>query len=257
LYDELPFRPSAPFSNFVYHTLNKSIPQSIPYWKELLKDSQLSVLRPELPLKTRVPDAVTRTVSIATRLKDITVATLPTAAWALCLAKRLGRRDVVFGEVVSGRNTDLPNVDATMGPTWQYVPVRVKFEQEWTGLDLLDYIQHQHIASAQHEGMGLSEIVPQCTDWPESVNWFDSVVHQDVYHVEEMKFGKANCRMETVYPHYEPLKEWKIQAFVKGDELMFEVVTFADWIPVAKELLGELEEIMDLLVRRPNDVIPW
>ncbi|KAK9770898.1 putative Peptide synthetase [Seiridium cardinale] len=257
LYDELPFKPSAPFSNFVYHTLNKSIPQSIPYWRELLKDSELSVLRPEIPLKTRVPDDVTRTVSIAARLKDITVATLPTAAWALCLAKRLGRRDVVFGEVTSGRNTDLANVDAVMGPTWQYVPVRVKFEEGWTGLDLLNFIQHQHIASAQHEGMGLSEIVPQCTDWPESVNWFDSVVHQDVYHVEEMKFGKANCRMETVYPHYEPLREWKIQAFVKGDEMMIEVATFADWIEVAKELLGELEEIMEFLVKRPNDVISW
>lgn len=257
LYDELPFKPSAPFSNFVYHTLNKSIPQSIPYWRELLQGSELSVLKPDIPLTTRVPADVTRTVSIAARLKDITVATLPTAAWALCLARRLGRRDVVFGEVVSGRNTDLANVDSVMGPTWQYVPVRVKFEDGWTGLDLLDYIQHQHIASAQHEGMGLAEIVPQCTDWPSSVNWFDSVVHQDVYHVEEMKFGKASCRMETVYPHYEPLREWKCQAFVKGDELMFEMVTFTDWIPVAKELLGELEEIMELLVKRPKDVIPW
>lgn len=257
LYDGLPTKDSAPFSKFVYHALRKSIPRSVPYWRELLEGSELAVLRPDLPLKTRVPDAVTRTVSIAARLKDITVATLPTAAWALCLARRLSRRDVVFGEVVSGRNTDLPNVDSVMGPTWQYVPMRVKFEEGWTAHDLLDYVQHQHIASAQHEGMGLSEIVPQCTDWPATVDWFDSVVHQDVYHVEEMKFGRASCRMETVYPHYEPLKEWKIQAFVKGDELMFEIVTFADWIEVAKELLGELEEIMELLVRRPEEVIPW
>ncbi|KAF3024780.1 nrps [Neopestalotiopsis sp. 37M] len=257
LYDGLPFRPSAPFSNFVYHTVNKSIPQSVDYWRDLLKGSELSVLKCDLPLTRRLPGDITRTVSIAARPKDITVATLPTAAWALCLAKRLGRRDVVFGEVVSGRNTDLANVDAVMGPTWQYVPVRVKFEEGWTGMDLLEHIQYQHISSAQHEGMGLAEIVPQCTDWPASVDWFDSVVHQDVYHVEEMTFGKASCRMETVYPHYEPLKEWKCQAFVKGDELMFEIVTFADWLSVAEELLGELEEIMDLLVRRPKEVIPW
>jgi fusarinine C synthase len=257
LYDGLPTKDSAPFSKFVYHTLRKSIPRSVSYWRELLQGSELAVLRPDLPLKTRIPDAVTRTVSIAARLKDITVATLPTAAWALCLAKRLNRRDVVFGEVCSGRNTDLPNVDSVMGPTWQYVPVRVKFEDGWTGHDLLDHVQHQHIASAQHEGMGLSEIVPQCTDWPATVDWFDSVVHQDVYHVEEMKFGRASCRMETVYPHYEPLKEWKIQAFVKGDELMFEIVTFAGWIEVAKELLGELEEIMELLVKQPKEVITW
>ncbi|KAI1851611.1 hypothetical protein JX266_003073 [Neoarthrinium moseri] len=257
LYDGLPTKNNSPFSAFVYHTVNRSIPQSIPYWRELLKGSEMSILRSDLPLNSRIPGDVTRTVSIAARLRDVTVATLPTAAWAICLARRLNRRDVVFGEVVSGRNTDLPNVDSVMGPTWQYVPVRVKFEQDWTGLDLLNYVQHQHIASAQHEGMGLREIVPQCTDWPATVDWFDTVVHQDVYHVEEMKFGKANCTMETVYPHWEPLREWKIQAFVKGDELMFEVVTFADWLPMARELLDELEEIMDMLVRTPKNPLPW
>lgn len=272
---------AAPFSAFVHHTVEKAIPQSIPYWKELLKGSSgPTILRPDpakLPLAVSgVPDAVTRTVSIAARQRDITVATLPTAAWALCLARRLGVRDVVFGEVVSGRNVDLPGggADAVMGPTWQYVPMRVQFGSDdedaaaWTGLDLLRYVQHQHIAGASHEGMGLREIVPLCTDWPVAPGtvadnpatpgreyWFDTVVHQDVYHVETMEMGGVPCRLETVYPHYEPLREWKIQAFVKGDELMFEVVTFKEWISVAEDLLDELEGIMDLLVRRPQECI--
>ncbi|ORY70445.1 surfactin synthetase subunit 3 [Pseudomassariella vexata] len=257
LYDGTPTRDGVPFSSFVYHTVNKGIPQSIPYWRDLLKGSQLSVLKPDIPLQSRVPDAVTRTVSIAARPSDITVATLPTAAWALCLARRLGSRDVVFGEVVSGRNTDLPNADAVMGPTWQYVPVRVQFEPDWTNLDLLEHIQYQHIASAQHQGMSLSEMVPICTDWPKETDWFDSVVHQDVYHVEELKMAGAKARMETVYPHYEPLREWKCQAFVdleKG-ELMFEIVTFGEWISVAKELLDELEGIMGELVGKTGEKV--
>ncbi|KAI0880571.1 peptide synthetase [Annulohypoxylon maeteangense] len=257
LYDGETTPDSVPFSSFVYHIINKCIPRSIPYWTDLLKDSQLSILRPDLPLTSRVPDAITRTVDISARLKDITIATLPTAAWALCLARRLSLRDVVFGEVTTGRNIDLPHADAVMGPTWQYVPVRVRFDSDWKAVDLLQHVQHQHIESAQHEGMGLLEIARECVpSWHEAgVNWFDSVVHQDVYHVEELKFGgdQAEGRLETVYPHYEPLREWKIQAFVKGDSLMFEIVTFKDWIPVAEELLDELEEIMGLLVRRPNE----
>ena len=244
---------TVPFSSFVYHVMKNSIPQSIPYWRDLLKGSSLSVLRPDIPLSSRIPADITRTVDISARLRDITIATLPTAAWALCLARRLSLRDVVFGEVVSGRNLDFPNADAVMGPTWQYVPVRVKFEQGWTGVDLLDYIQYQHISSAQHECMGLAEIVRDCTDWPANIDWFDSVVHQDVYHVEELKFGGAGSRMETVYPHYEPLREWKIQAFVKGDSLALEVVTFRDWIDVAKELLDDLVGIMTQLVERPSE----
>ncbi|KAI0804274.1 peptide synthetase [Xylaria sp. FL0064] len=253
LYEGQPTRNSAPFSSFVYHAVQNGIPQSIPYWRELLQGSSLTVLRPNLPLTSKTPAAITRIVDIAARLKDITIATLPTAAWALCLARRLSLRDVVFGEVVSGRNIDLPNADAVMGPTWQYVPVRVKFEDGWAGVDLLEYVQYQHIASAQHECMGLTEIVRECTDWPETVDWFDSVVHQDVYHVEELKFGSADCRLETVYPHLEPLREWKVQAFVKGDSLTLEIVTFRDWLSVAEELLDELEVIMTTLVKRPGE----
>ncbi|KAI1186653.1 peptide synthetase [Nemania serpens] len=255
-YNGQPTRDSAPFSSFVYHALQKGIPQSVPYWRELLKGSELTVLRPSVPLTSKTPAALTRSVDIAARLKDITIATLPTAAWALCLARRLSLRDVVFGEVVSGRNIDLPNADAVMGPTWQYVPVRVRFGDDWTALDLLEHVQYQHIASAQHECMGLSEIVRDCTDWPaEGVDWFDSVVHQDVYHVEELQFGAADCRLETVYPHLEPLREWKVQAFVKGDSLTLEIVTFKDWIGVAAELLDELEDILACLVQRPGEVL--
>ncbi|KAI0460296.1 peptide synthetase [Xylaria acuta] len=255
LYEGRPTRNSAPFSSFVHHAVQKGIPQSIPYWRELLQGSSLTVLRPTLPLISKAPAALTRTVDIAARLRDITIATLPTAAWALCLARRLALRDVVFGEVVSGRNIDLPNADAVMGPTWQYVPVRVKFEEGWTGVDLLEYVQYQHVASAQHECIGLTEIVRNCTEWPETVDWFDSVVHQDVYHVEELKFGAADCRLETVYPHPEPLREWKVQAFAKGDSLVFEIVTFKDWIDVAAELLDELEDIMMALVKRPGELL--
>ncbi|KAI2468494.1 non-ribosomal peptide synthase [Annulohypoxylon bovei var. microspora] len=261
LYDGSAVPDSAPFSSFVYHVVNTCIPRSIPYWRDLLQGSALTVLRPDLPLASRVPAALTRTVDISARLRDVTVATLPTAAWALCLARRLALRDVVFGEVVTGRNIDLARADAVMGPTWQYVPMRVRFDGAWSAADLLLHVQHQHVASAQHEGMGLLEIARECVpEWRAAgVDWFDSVVHQDVVHVEELAFGfgggRARCRLETVYPHYEPLREWKVQAFVSGDSLMFEIVTFEDWIGVAAELLDELEEIMGLLVRRPNERI--
>lgn len=263
--------PAVPFSAFVHHTLRRAGPQSEPYWRELLRGAPgLSVLRPDIPLASRVPAAVEATYSIAARPRDVTVATLPTAAWALCLARRLGydgdgsgARDVVFGEVVSGRNTDLPaGGDAVMGPTWQYVPVRVRLAAGASGMDLLEAVQHQHVASARHEGLGLAEIVARCTDWGTADTdadadavWFDSVVHQDVYHVETMTVGPARCRTETVYPHYEPLREWKIQAFVKGDEMTLEIVTFGEWIDYAKGLLEDLGSALEALVNRPHELI--
>jgi hypothetical protein len=51
------------------------------------------------------------------------------------------------------------------------------------------------------------------------------------------------------------LKEWKLQAFPSkgGNELMLEIVTFESWKPIAHELLKDLEVVMDLLVKNPDE----
>ncbi|OLN95333.1 Nonribosomal peptide synthetase 4-like protein 2 [Colletotrichum chlorophyti] len=252
LHEGKPVPKAMPFSSFVGHVVKNNIPQSIDYWKELLQGSSVSVLKPDTPVTERQHYAIDRTFDISSRSKDVTIATLPTAAWALTLARLLNTRDVTFGEVVSGRNIDFPNADMVVGPCWQYVPVRVKFEDDWTVLDLLNLVQNQHIATSAHEGVGLPEIAKLCTDWPASVDWFDTVVHQDVEHVESLGFSSASSRMETIYPHQEPLREWKIQAFPQGDKLTIEIVTFESWKGHAKELLDKIEDVFKVLLGNPG-----
>ena len=184
------------------------------------------------------------------------MATLPTAAWALCLGRRLRQRDLVFGEVASGRNLGMARSEAVVGPCWQYVPVRVRFEEGWTGHSLLAAVQQQHVASARHEGMALEEIAAACTDWVSTEPWwFDSVVHQDVAHVETLPFLDTACRTETVYPHEEPLREWKVQAYAAGDSLALEIVTIESWAGYATGLLDDLVAAMEELVQRPGQVL--
>nr|UPX44783.1 putative secondary metabolism biosynthetic enzyme [Penicillium camemberti] len=168
----------------------------------------------------------------------ITVATLPTAACALCLARRLSLDDVIFGEVVSGRNIGLPNADAIVGPLWQYIPVRVKFADEWSAMDLLRKLS-----------------IKDCTDWPETVDWFDSVVHQDVEHVEGLSFMAASSLMQTIYLHFEPLREIKVQAFPMGDILCIEVVTVESWSDFAVSLLDEKVDTIGQLVNHVHSRI--
>ncbi|PGH36459.1 hypothetical protein GX50_00644 [[Emmonsia] crescens] len=257
LYEGKSVPEALPFSSFVHHVVRENIPQSIEYWQSLLQGASISILRPSTPLVSKKSVFISKTFDISSRSKETTLATLPTAAWALFLARRLSVRDVTFGEVVSGRNIDLPNCDSVMGPTWQYVPVRVKFEPGWTAVDLLNFVQHQHISSTQFEGIGLKEIIQNCTDWPETVDWFDSVVHQDVEHVENLAFLSANSRMDTIYPHLEPLREWKIQAFPKGDSLCIEIVTFESWRAEADFILNEMGDIISQLVTRPHSALLW
>ncbi|KAJ5348713.1 uncharacterized protein N7506_001966 [Penicillium brevicompactum] len=248
LYEGRTVPKSLPFSEYVNYVTRKNVPASIPYWTELLRGSSMTRIQPDIPIVSGAHYAITKDVNISARPREITVATLPTAAWAVCLARRLSLDDVTFGEVVSGRNIDLPNGDAIVGPSWQYVPVRVKFSKEWSALELLQFVQRQHLESAQFEGIGLKEVVKHCTDWPESVDWFDSVVHQDVEHVEGLSFMAASSRMETIYPHFEPLREIKVQAFPKGDTLCIEIVTVESWSEFAHSILDEIISIIEQLV---------
>ncbi|KAK3304805.1 uncharacterized protein B0T15DRAFT_495244 [Chaetomium strumarium] len=283
LYQDSPnVPPSYSFSAFVNHVSREAIPAAIPYWRNLLAGSPgITLLRPSTPITDRRHFAVHRTVDIAARTRDVTVATFPSAAWALTLARLTGSADVVFGEVASGRSVDVPGIpdaNAIAGPCWQYVPTRVRLGSQGaggavtttTGHDLLAALQHQHMATSSHDCMGLDEIVRCCTDWDPDPDtnaegqrgrWFDSVVHQDVAHVEELEFGVfkegggggTKARMETLYPYEEPLREWKIQAFyhVESERLTLEVVTFHSWREHAVEILDKLVASMEQLVKRP------
>jgi hypothetical protein len=76
-------------------------------------------------------------------------------------------------------------------------------------------------------------------------------VHQAPAWVEELPFGHGvEARFETIYPHAEPLREWKCQAFVKdgGKRLGIEIVTFEEWIPIAEEVLKEVGEALGQLM---------
>jgi amino acid adenylation domain-containing protein len=246
-----------PYSKHVNHVVLNNIPQSIPYWQQLLSGSHMSMLKPNIPLTHRKPADRYLEFDISSRPSNITIGSLPTAAWALVLARRLATRDVVFGEVVSGRNLGLPNADRIFGPTWQYIPFRVPFASHWTYLNLLNFVQQQHIESAAYEGMGFAEIVGNCTNWGiKETNWFDTVVHQAPAWVEEMPFGndaqgkKVEAKFETLYPHAEPLREWKCQAFVKegGKKLGIEIVTYEEWIGAAEDVLQEVGEALGMLM---------
>ncbi|KAK3179720.1 NRPS [Lecanicillium sp. MT-2017a] len=269
---------STPYSSYVSHVLRTAIPSSTSYWRDLLADSSITQLRPAIPVTNTRHHAIERTLDISSRRLDTTVASIPTAAWALCLARRAGTRDVTFGEVVSGRSIDLPGgaAHAVTGPCWQYVPFRVRFEPHWTASDLLSYVQGQHISSAAHESLSLEEIARLCCpSWTpqesmipggEAQWWFDTVVHQDVSHVSggaadtesaPTAGAGAPSRYETLYAHEEPLREWKVQAFVHdgGKRMTLEIVTLESWAGFAAELLDELVEATRVVVAEGEELL--
>ncbi|MGI5220569.1 amino acid adenylation domain-containing protein [Nocardia sp. CA-290969] len=78
----------------------------------------------------RVPLAEETAAALETfgRAHGLTMNTLLQGAWSMVLAEQLGRTDVVFGAVVSGRPADLPGVGGMVGLFSNTVPMRMTLD---------------------------------------------------------------------------------------------------------------------------------
>ncbi|WP_280232583.1 non-ribosomal peptide synthetase [Nocardia cyriacigeorgica] len=108
----------------------------------------------------------------AARACGATVNTMVQAVWAMLLAMRTGRTDVVFGGTVSGRPPELAGVEDMVGLFINTLPVRVRFAPEEPVAELLARMQadqarlldHQHVGlAAIHQAVGLPELFDTLT----------------------------------------------------------------------------------------------
>ncbi|MFJ4499540.1 amino acid adenylation domain-containing protein [Streptomyces sp. NPDC088864] len=88
----------------------------------------------------------------------ITLNTVVQSTWALLLARRLGTDDVVFGATVSGRQPELPGMDAMIGLFIDAVPVRVRIDRTETVREALRRLRDEQARLLPHHHIGLSEI---------------------------------------------------------------------------------------------------
>jgi hypothetical protein len=103
------------------------------YWKSYLNNAEPCYF-PSGVNTSATPLGRVGKVSIlferSSELRDYTMATGITAstffrtAWAMLLAKWLGRTDVCFGYVVSGRDVPVPGIEEIVGPVLNILPCR-------------------------------------------------------------------------------------------------------------------------------------
>ncbi|MGW7415243.1 non-ribosomal peptide synthase/polyketide synthase [Streptomyces sp. NPDC054863] len=117
-------------------------------------DTALPPVRIEAELPRETADALRR----LGRDHGLTVNTLVQTAWALLLAGRTGRDDVVFGTTVSGRPPEIPGIESMAGLFINTVPVRVALDPGEPLLDLLQRVQRAQSDLMPHQHLGLSDI---------------------------------------------------------------------------------------------------
>ncbi|MFC5635385.1 condensation domain-containing protein [Streptomyces bullii] len=109
-------------------------------------------------LVIELSEAETTALHEAARRQGVTSNTLVRAAWALCLHRRTGQRDLVFGATVSGRPAELPGVEDMVGLFINTVPVRVRLHPAEPVADLLARIQDEHAELLPYHHLPLTDI---------------------------------------------------------------------------------------------------
>ncbi|KAJ5637561.1 hypothetical protein N7490_007440 [Penicillium lividum] len=199
-YEGSPLPPVTPYASYLRQLPGTIGPDHYNHWSNLLKGSLMTqvVQRKGTTMFQNVGafTEIRKTIEIPpTALGNVTIATLMQASWALTLAKLSSQSDVVFGLTISGRNATVPGIETTVGPCVNVVPVRVNFNDRWTGLELFRYLQDQQVSNMPYESLGFREIIKHCTDWPAWTYFTTSVFHQNLDYEGSLELDNTKYRM--------------------------------------------------------------
>ncbi|MBD8507693.1 amino acid adenylation domain-containing protein, partial [Hoyosella sp. G463] len=173
--------------------------ESVAAWSRLLEGSAeptllaplgqaVGVAEEPADLDADLPEDLVAAIEETSRSLNITTNTIVQAAWGLLIARLLDRDDVVFGATVSGRPTDLPGIDHTIGLFINTVPVRVRIDPADTITDLLRRVHDQQARMLDHHHTDLAAIVAAVGDAAE----FDTLAVFESYPV-----ARAGLTAET------------------------------------------------------------
>ncbi|GLZ40765.1 hypothetical protein Acsp05_43890 [Actinokineospora sp. NBRC 105648] len=105
-----------------------------------------------------LPAEVTARLTAAVRRVGVTVNAAVQAAWGLVLSQWTGRRDVVFGATVSGRDGSVAGAESMVGLFINTVPVRVRLDPAEPLGELLARLHREQSALLDHQHVGLADI---------------------------------------------------------------------------------------------------
>ncbi|KAL2845894.1 hypothetical protein BJY01DRAFT_247501 [Aspergillus pseudoustus] len=171
--DIRPLPPAIQYATYIRHLAKAEKSKSRQFWSHTLQRSnvptRLNELSLGIPAGSLIPGSMielTTNMAMPIPHGGITVASLMKSAVALILMGLCKATDVVFSQVVSGRNVPLTGIETIVGVCANIVPVRVRARPLCTVQSFLGAVQEQHIESLDHETLGQQEIRRYCTEWP-------------------------------------------------------------------------------------------
>jgi hypothetical protein len=249
-YNGLPISNAPSFGNYVRESA-KTVAGAHDHWSEVLRGSKMTeIVNRYGPNYQR---SAGKTVTLEQRITvpslrklNITTATVMKAAWAATLARISNQADIVFGHVISGRNSTVPNIENIIGPCLNMVPVRVVYRPEWQVLDLLTYIQDQQTANMPYESLGFRDITRNCTDWPDWTNFSSVLQHNQAgIHSDDatLQLGGIEFKVGAIGSQ-EDFADFSIVSTSRGGDQVEVTLTYAPSSTITKDYA---QNVFDML----------
>ncbi|MFD1117694.1 amino acid adenylation domain-containing protein, partial [Sphaerisporangium aureirubrum] len=109
-------------------------------------------------VRAELSETVTARLGAHARVLGVTFGTVVQTAWGLLLGRLTGRRDVVFGTTVSGRDVAVPGIEDMVGLCINTLPTRFRWAPSDTFSDLLGRVQEEQSRLLGHHHLGLAEV---------------------------------------------------------------------------------------------------
>ena len=147
-------------TNLAYWT-RRLAGSTYPHWStsDPTPPAQAYSLEDRLVIEETIP------MPAASHTHGYSLATIFHAACCLVLSRHFHQEELIIGRLVTGRSMLPSTLQNTIGPCLSEIPIRTSVRPTDTLLEIANQLHHQFISDSSHEGLGMDDIITQCTDW--------------------------------------------------------------------------------------------
>ena len=193
----------------------------------------------------------------------LTLNTIVQGVWAILLSRYSRESDVVFGTTVSGRPTELPGVEHTVGIFINTLPLRTSVSGDAPLIDWLQQLQQRQVDMRRYEHVPLVD-VQSVSEVPSKQSLFESIVVFENYPIDEGFFDYLPIKLTEVrlFEH----ANYPLTLIVAPGETLTFKMSYNDTLFEKSDvdrMLGHLNVMLDGLVNMANDPktsigdLPW
>ncbi|WP_143328987.1 condensation domain-containing protein, partial [Clostridium puniceum] len=166
--EKIVFEKTEPYSKYLEWLDKQNKSEALEYWKSYLNEYKQEA---ELPMLNKKSDSfdnkeeiiiLEKTMTLKLKgladTNSITINAVIQTAWGILLQKYNNTDDVVFGSVISGRPSEVKDIEKMVGLFINTVPVRIKGERNTEFKDLAKKLNEDFIEANIYNYCSLAEI---------------------------------------------------------------------------------------------------